>query len=150
MRKGLLIALLLLPFAARAETVDGQAVFDANCGLCHQTGAVGVPGQFPRLAGRVGVIAAHPEGRRYLAHVLLNGMSGMVSIDGATIVGYMPSFATRSDAEIAAVLRWLSGLGGGKPTPFTAAEIAAERGKPLVPSAVHAERAALVAAKVVP
>jgi mono/diheme cytochrome c family protein len=150
MKRVFLIALLLLPLAARAETVDGQAVFDANCGLCHQKGGAGVPGLFPRLAGRVGVIASHPEGKRYLAHVLLNGMSGVVQVDGGPIVGYMPSFAARSDAEIAAVLHWLSGLGGAAPVPFTPAEIAAERSKPLAPRLVHDERNALVAAKVVP
>ena len=57
MRPVLAAALL----AATPAFADGAAVFDANCAFCHQGGGVGVPGQFPRLAGRAGAIAAKPN-----------------------------------------------------------------------------------------
>ncbi len=145
-------ALLIAAFAVAAGPAwaDGAAVFDANCAVCHQGGGVGVPGQFPRLAGRVGQIAARPEGKAYLRKVLLNGMSGRVTVDGEPILGIMPSFDSLPDADIADVLGYLSGL-EHKPVPFTPAEIAAARAQPrIVPSDLVAERAKLAAKKIVP
>ena len=82
----------MLAATAGAAAADGAAVFDNNCAFCHQAGGVGVPGQFPRLAGRVGAIAAKPEGKTFLPQVLLNGMSGRITVDGEQILGIMPAF----------------------------------------------------------
>ena len=49
----------------------GPQTFSAQCSMCHQPNGAGLPGSFPRLAGRVPVIAGSPGGRRYLAMVLL-------------------------------------------------------------------------------
>ena len=86
-------------------------MFDNNCAVCHQAGGVGVPGQFPRLAGRAGAIAAKPEGKAFLPQVLLNGMSGRITVDGEQILGVMPAFDSLSDDDIAAVLTYITGLG---------------------------------------
>jgi mono/diheme cytochrome c family protein len=140
-------ALAAPAFAASA----GPALFDANCALCHQAGGVGVPGQFPRLAGRAAAIAAAPQGRQFLMRVLLNGMSGHVTVDGADILGVMPSFAALSDADLAALLTYVSHLQKGHAAAFTASEIAAARAlPPLASGAMAAEHARLLAAKVVP
>ena len=64
---GLLAACGAGPSAARAG--DGEAVFLQNCLMCHQSGGVGLAGQFPRLAGRVSFIGSKPAGRAYLADV---------------------------------------------------------------------------------
>jgi len=147
----LLAAGLAIGAAGPAEAAsNGAAIFDNNCALCHQEGGVGVPGQFPRLAGRVGTIAAKPQGRHYLPEVVLNGMSGRIKVDGEDILGLMPSFSGLSDSDIAAVLTFVSGLGNTKAAPFTAKDIAAVRVHALSPGAVAAERARLVRAKIVP
>jgi len=144
--------LLIVVFAIAAVPAwaDGAAVFDTNCAVCHQGGGVGVQGQFPRLAGRVGQIAAKPEGKIYLRKVLLNGMSGHITVDGEKILGIMPAFDSLPDGDIALVLGYLSGL-QHKPVPFTAPEIAAARTQPkIAPTELVVERAKLVAKKVVP
>jgi mono/diheme cytochrome c family protein len=148
MRSAVVAAALLA--AAGPALADGAAVFDNSCAFCHQAGGVGVPGQFPRLAGRAGAIAAKPEGRAFLPGVLLNGMSGRVVVDDEPILGIMPAFDTLSDDDIAAVLTYITGLDHA-PALYTAAEIAAVRAQPRQsPGDVAALHAQLAAKKIVP
>ena len=135
--------------AAAAATAPRNAVFDANCSMCHQLRAVGVPGQFPRLAGRVGKIAATAAGRAYLEHVVLYGMMGTITVDATPIVGgVMPSFAALSNQELAAALNYVASLDAAgklhwKGPVFKPADIARVRaGKPLSPMQVHRLRTA--------
>jgi mono/diheme cytochrome c family protein len=144
-------AAFLLPPMAQAAPAD--PTYTSRCAMCHQTGAVGLPGQYPRLAGRVGVMASKPEGRRYLALVLLNGMIGSIDVEGKPIFGVMPTFASVKDQDIANTLNYLIALQppAKKPAAFTAAEIAKVRAEPRIAGAqVSAQRKTLVAAKVIP
>jgi mono/diheme cytochrome c family protein len=144
----LVLAAALL--AATPAFADGAAVFDANCAFCHQGGGVGVPGQFPRLAGRAGAIAAKPAGKAFLPKVVLNGISGRIMVDGEQILGIMPALDTLSDDDIAAVLTYVTGL-DHKQVAYTAAEIKAARALPKVsPTDMAAQHAALAAKKIVP
>lgn len=95
-----------------AQGDEPNRVYDTNCALCHQRAGVGLVGQFPRLAGRVGEIAATQEGRRYLIEVALFGMAGKVEVDGVPIVGVMPPFAMLSDEDLASVLNYIIALEG--------------------------------------
>jgi mono/diheme cytochrome c family protein len=126
---GILISSALLAGAASAEMPDGAAIFSRNCALCHQNAGAGVPGQFPRLAGRIGPISAVPAGRAYLVDVLTYGMVGQVKVDGQPIIGMMPSFASLPDEQVAAVLGYLQSLGGAPKKIFTAAEVTAGRAR---------------------
>jgi mono/diheme cytochrome c family protein len=133
---------------ANAMAGDGGASFAQNCALCHQSGAVGLAGQFPRLAGRVAAISTHADGRVYLADVLTYGLSGIVKVDDQQIIGLMPPFAVLGDDVVADILSYVQTLGDQPKTatvrPFTAKEIAAARaqtGKSL--DDVQAERRAL-------
>ncbi len=139
---------------AAAVAGDGSALFAQNCALCHQAGATGLPGQFPRLAGRVAAISTHAEGRVYLADVLTYGLSGSVKIDDQQIIGVMPPFAVLPDEVVADILNYVQTLGDprkkGIVRPFTEQEIAAARaraGKSL--DDVQAERRALQHSKVI-
>jgi mono/diheme cytochrome c family protein len=141
----LVVAMLAAPLA----NAGSNAIYDSTCALCHQNGATGLKGQFPRLAGRVDRMAAQPESRAYLIDTVLFGLSGKIEVDGAPIIGVMPPFASRSDEELAGVLNYLIHLGAGaskKVKPVTAAEIRAARAGPqLTPAQVAANRAALTA-----
>lgn len=137
------------PGAVRAA--NRSAVFDANCSMCHQLGAAGVPGQFPRLAGRSGRIAITAAGRAYLERVVLFGMIGGITVDGTRIVGgVMPSFASLSDRDLAAALNYVVSLDASgklhwKGSVFAPADFAQVRsGKVLSPTQVHRLRAAAV------
>jgi len=137
---------------ARAQTADHAAVFNNNCSMCHQLAAAGVPGEFPRLAGRAGKIAAAAVGRSYLERVVLFGMIGEVTVDGTPIVGgVMPSFGSLSDQDLADALNYIVSLDGSgklqwKGAVFKPADLAKARAdKPLSPAQVHQLRAAATA-----
>ncbi|HEY7890335.1 MAG TPA: cytochrome c [Steroidobacteraceae bacterium] len=143
--------------AAVAQDAGHNIVFDDNCAMCHQIGAPGVPGQFPRLAGRAGKIAATAAGRSYLERVVLFGMIGGITVDGAPIVGgVMPSFASLSDQDLAEALDYIVSLDDSgklhwKGTAFEASDIAKARAiKPLSPAQVHQLRADAVGGGVHP
>ena len=146
-----LLAGSALRTAALAQTAGHSAVFDTNCSMCHQLAAAGVPGQFPRLAGRAGKIAATAAGRNYLERVVLCGLIGGITVDDTPIVGgVMPSFASLSDNDLADALDYIASLDdSGKlnwnGTAFTPADIAKARAdKPLSPGDVHQLRASVV------
>lgn len=155
------------PLSARAA--DGGGLFIQNCLMCHQSGAVGLPGQFPRLAGRIAAISSRPKGRAYLIDVLTYGMAGKITVDDQPIVGLMPPFAQLSNDDVAGVLSYVQSLDvspGGAPlsgTPsggappakspaaFTAEEVRAGRSSAAAKSAtdVRAERQSLEDAKII-
>jgi len=141
---------LLLLASPGVAAADGQSLFDANCAVCHQGGGVGVPGQFPRLAGRAGAIAAKPEGKAFLTQVLLNGIAGRIMVDGEQILGVMPGFDSLSDADLAAVLTYITGL-DHKPVVFGAADIKSTRSQiKKSPGDMAALHTSLAAKKVIP
>jgi mono/diheme cytochrome c family protein len=150
-------AALLLCFAALpglAAAGDGFALFLQNCALCHQSGGVGLAGQFPRLAGRVAAISGKPEGRAYLIDVLTYGLSGNITVDEQPIMGLMPPFSQLPDDTVADILSYVQTLGDAPartPAPFTVKEVAAGRAKKPAKSAdqVQSERAALVKSKII-
>lgn len=146
-----LLAAAALRTPALAQSAGHSAVFDNNCAMCHQLRAPGVPGQFPRLAGRAGKIAATAAGRDYLERVVLSGMIGTITVDGSEIDGgMMPSFASLSDQDLADALDYIVSLDdAGKlnwqGARFSAADLAKARaGKALSPTEVHQLRAAAV------
>ncbi len=132
-----------------AGAEQGAAVFVQNCAICHQSDAKGLPGQYPRLAGRIGVIGAKPRGRTYLIDVVTYGMVGQISVDKQSIIGVMPSLQL-SDEDAARVLSYVESLGNARPPSFTPEEVAAERAKPHKNgSDVHEERASLQSVKII-
>ncbi len=150
MRAAILAAGLaaLLTSAPPAAADEGAAAWK-RCAACHLANGQGVPGAFPRLAGRLHGAAASEAGRAYLILTVTAGVMGPVDIDGKTIRGIMPAQAGLTDADVAAVLNYAAALPGsdGKALklikPFTAAEVAAVKAAhPGVnPNAVHAARA---------
>jgi mono/diheme cytochrome c family protein len=154
--KAALLACVLLALGAvkPVHAADGASVFMQNCLMCHQSGGTGLAGQFPRLAGRVGAIAAVPKARPWLVQVLTYGMSGNITVDGQPIMGMMPAFAQIPDADVAALLNYLTTLGKAPrkpPAPFSAEEVQAVRAGPAISAIdVHAARATLGIAKIAP
>ena len=147
------VALLLAGLVAGAApaAVQMPKAYGANCQVCHRADGSGLPGQFPRLAGRVGPIASTPAGRAYLVDLVLTGMGGKIMVDDRPIMGFMPAYARLPDADLAAILTYAAALGGGAAKPFTVAEIAAGRArKPASASKTKAARDVLAAAGKIP
>jgi mono/diheme cytochrome c family protein len=148
-----LLSVAVIAVSTTAQAQTAPAAYKANCQVCHQADAGGLPGQFPRLKGRAGDLASTPDGRKYLAKVVVHGLSGKISVDGKSILGVMPPYGSLSDADLAATLTYLAGLPSNakkKPAPFTAAEIKAVRTPRMTGSDVKAERERLAAGNLMP
>lgn len=106
LRAMLFMATVLVCSTVSAEQKPVESVYKQHCAACHLPDGAGVPGAYPRLAGRVGPIADTQAGREYLVQVVTKGLMGPLTVDGATIQGVMPPQGL-SDAETAAVLNEL-------------------------------------------
>jgi mono/diheme cytochrome c family protein len=117
--------------AAKVDPVAlGKRLFNTPgaCVSCHQPTGQGVPGVYPPLAGSEW--AQGPENR--VLRILLNGLSGPVSVKGATYnVSAMPAFGPSgsnwSDDKIAAVLTYVRQEWGNKAPPISPEKVAAIR-----------------------
>ncbi|HHO58092.1 c-type cytochrome [Oceanithermus desulfurans] len=132
----------------------GKTAYDTYCAACHQVTGEGVKGVFTPLAGEVyEYIEKGEEGRKFLIHVVLFGLQGKITAMGVTYDGFMPPLAQISDAEIAAILNYtLTAWGNAEHLPkdfkpYTAEEVAKERGLKLTPQQVYLEWKALVEEK---
>ena len=125
---------------ASAEQKPGQQAYQL-CATCHQQNGEGLPGAFPPLAGHVPQLLAAEGGRDYVVHVLLYGMQGPITVDGKNYNGAMPSWAHLSDAELAAVIDYVSTSWGDEfpsgQQSFTAADFETARAKELTAQEVH-------------
>ena len=138
--------------AATAAAADDGAAAWRRCAACHLADGKGIPGAFPRLAGRLHDAAQSEAGRAYLILVVTAGVMGPIDVDGRTIRGIMPAQAGMTDADVAAALNHastLSGPDGEAPAPikpFTAEEVAAVRAAHpgASPNASHAARAGVM------
>jgi mono/diheme cytochrome c family protein len=143
-----LFAVLSLALAtpAAAQTM-GADTYATSCAACHQENGQGVPGAFPPLKGHAAEIAALAGGRDYLAHLVLFGLTGPITVGGQPFNGEMPAWGdTLSDAQLAAALDYvLHSWGNDQALPpgfmsLTPADIAAARAAKLTPDQVYALR----------
>src|ERR1700758_4449697 len=103
----------------------GKKVFSANCQTCHQANGLGVPGQYPPLAGSEFTTG----GSRRMAMIVLKGLQGPVTVKGqkfGTAV-MQPWDKTLTDQRIADVLTYERSEWGNNASPVTAEQIAALR-----------------------
>lgn len=130
--------------AAAGAAVDGARVYAANCASCHGPAGAGIPGAFPPLAGHAADLAVLDGGRVFLIDAMLYGLQGPIVVNGVSYNNVMPAWGQLADADIAAVLDHIVGLGGPEVAPFTVDEVAAERGKGLLPADVLTIRQGVV------
>ena len=126
--------------ADAGAAADGSRVYAANCAACHGPAGAGIVGAFPPVAVHTAEIAARDGGRDYLVDAMLYGLMGPIVVNGVSYNGVMPAWGQLSDADIAAVLDHIVALGGPSAAPFTAEEVAAQRGRGLSTADVLAIR----------
>lgn len=124
-------------------------VFTDRCVICHQAQGQGVAGMYPPIADSIGNYVRVKDGRQYLVHVLLNGLSGPLDVKGATYNGLMPQFASLSDEDIAEALnevleRFNSSQLPADFQPITPDEVRAGRAITVTPAQLKNERAQIL------
>lgn len=103
----------------------GKKVYADYCGACHQNNGLGVPGQFPPLAGSEWVLA---EGSTRIVRLVLNGIRGPIKVKGVDFNNEMPAWKdVLTDDKVAAVItyirqnkEWGNNLPGVTPEQVTA------------------------------
>lgn len=107
-----------------ASRDDGVATFSTICAACHQPTGSGIPGVFPPLAGSEWV-----NGRdTTVVAIVLNGITGSLTVKGNTFNGTMPTFKSQlSDEQIAAVLTYVRAQWGNASPAITADLVAKMR-----------------------
>ena len=82
----------------------GEATFIGVCSNCHQRDAKGLPNVFPALAASDYLKGLDDVS---LIKTVLVGLSGPITVNGATFNGVMPPFANLTDHEVADVLTYV-------------------------------------------
>ena len=80
----------------------GQALFAGTCSVCHQANGEGLPNVFPPLAKSDFLGDA-----KKLINVVLNGLSGKVTVNGKDYNSVMPPMNQLNDDEVANILTYV-------------------------------------------
>jgi nitrite reductase (NO-forming) len=81
----------------------GQALFAGTCSVCHQANGAGMPGVFPPLA-KSDFLAS--DVKRAIG-VVLQGLSGKVTVNGQEYNSVMPPMNQLNDDEVANILTYV-------------------------------------------
>jgi ubiquinol-cytochrome c reductase cytochrome b subunit len=107
--------------AASPANANGAKVFSTNCASCHGAAGAGMPGAFPPLA-KNDVVTGDPN---KVIGIVLNGLHGSVTVNGATYNGQMPAWkGTLSNADIADVISYIRSSFGNSASAVTEKQVA--------------------------
>ena len=107
----------------------GKRYFSQNCVSCHQANGMGVPGQYPPLAGSEFV----QGGTRRLGMILLKGLQGHVKVKGAEFNGAMPAWEkTLTNEKIADILTYVRSEWGNNALAVVPDQLAGLRKDPAI------------------
>jgi nitrite reductase (NO-forming) len=97
----------------------GEARFTGTCSVCHQANGQGVPNVFPPLAGSDFLMADKPRA----IGIVLNGLSGKVTVNGNAFNSVMPPMSQLNDDELANILTYVRNSWGNSGDAVSAAEV---------------------------
>jgi mono/diheme cytochrome c family protein len=103
----------------------GKKIFSANCQTCHQANGLGVPGQYPPLAGSEFTTG----GSERPGMIVMKGLQGPVTVKGQKFGSAVmqPWDKTLTDQKIADVLTYERSEWGNNASPVTKEQITALR-----------------------
>jgi nitrite reductase (NO-forming) len=101
----------------------GETLFNGTCSVCHQNNGAGVANVFPPLA-KSDFLAA--DAKRTIG-VVLNGLSGPVTVNGQNYNSVMPPMSQLNDDEVANILTYALNNWGNPGGRVTARGVAAVR-----------------------
>ena len=111
------------PLKLENSALDGKSLYNTYCGACHKEDGQGVGGTFPPLAGTERVSGD----RQKLIDVVLNGLSGKITVKGKEYDQQMPAFHFLKDEEIAKILTYVRSNFGNSGSEIKANEISKQR-----------------------
>lgn len=107
--------------------VVGKALFSANCITCHQATGLGVPGQYPPLAGSEVELG---DATNHLIAIVLKGLQGPVVVEGKPFNNSMQAWEGQyTDQQLSAILTYVRSDWGNNAPPITADMVKQIRGE---------------------
>jgi nitrite reductase (NO-forming) len=97
----------------------GEARFTGTCSVCHQESGQGLPTVFPPLAHSDFLMA---DKQRSIS-VVLNGLSGKVTVNGNEFNSVMPPMSQLNDDELANILTYVRNSWGNTGEAISAEEV---------------------------
>ena len=107
----------------QASMTRGKQVYLQVCLACHQVDAGGVQGMTPTLVKTTYVLGPKTP----LIKIVLNGMTGAVTINGDDFHNVMAPHSDLTDQQIADVLTYVRNSFGNKASAVTVAQVKAVR-----------------------
>jgi nitrite reductase (NO-forming) len=101
----------------------GAALYKGTCSVCHQDNGEGLPDVFPPLAKADYLMA---DARRAI-EIVLNGLSGPVTVNGRRYNSVMPPMSQLNDDEVANILTYSMNSWGNSADAIKPAEVARVR-----------------------
>ena len=112
--------------ALGASLSAGKALFTSSCASCHQTSGAGLPGAIPPLAHSDYLAKADTE---TVIRLVLNGLSGPVTVNGANYDSTMPAWNHLKNEEVANILNYVFSSWGNEPRVVAPSDVAKARSK---------------------
>ncbi|MBX2921688.1 MAG: c-type cytochrome [Chitinophagaceae bacterium] len=110
---------------ATGMAAGGEKIYNTYCISCHQANGKGDGARFPPLDGSEWVNGDKEK----LINVVLEGLSGPITVKGQSFTGVMPAHDFMSDAEIAKVLTYIRLSFTSNSIPVLESEVAKSRRK---------------------
>ncbi len=105
------------------QIASGKAQYNGTCSVCHQPNGEGLPDVFPPLAQSDWLM----KDRERAIGVVLNGLTGKVSVNGKDFNSVMPPMSQLSNDEIANILTYVTNEWGNSGPAVTPGEVAKVR-----------------------
>jgi nitrite reductase (NO-forming) len=107
------------------QSQAGSVLFKGTCSTCHQPNGEGLASVFPPLA-KSDFLAKSPQ---RAIEVVLNGLTGPVTVNGTQYDSVMPPMSQLNDDEVANILTYVMSSWGNSGPQITAKQVAEVRAK---------------------
>jgi nitrite reductase (NO-forming) len=105
------------------QVAAGKALYSGTCSVCHQGNGEGLPDVFPPLAKSDWLM----KDKERSIGVVLNGLTGKVTVNGKDYNSVMPPMSQLSNDEIASILTYVTNEWGNSGPAVTPGEVAKVR-----------------------
>ena len=102
----------------------GKVLYNGTCSVCHQQNGEGLAGVFPPLAESDFL---NNESKRKSVEIVLNGLTGPVTVNGTTYNSVMPPMSQLNDDEVADILTFIYNSFGNDGGEVSSDEVAGIR-----------------------
>jgi nitrite reductase (NO-forming) len=109
----------------KQQIAAGEVLYKGTCSVCHQPAGQGLPNVFPPLAKSDYLMSDKERAIK----IVLNGLSGPVTVNGASYNSVMPPMSQLNDDAIANILTFVRNTWGNQGSAVLPTEVAGIRAK---------------------